>query len=128
MVKMTKFQRWWHSFKKNVIQKKKFKAYLQYYWDSEYRNQINYLFEITRNCTKKEIEQIPIWQLVHGHKVTYPDYERMLVMNDHIDLEPIRVVQHGISFVVVDGNHRLAALRSRSKKYGIQYATCEVLK
>lgn len=125
---MTKFERWWRSFKKNVIQKRKFKAYLQYFFDSEYRSQIDRLFELTKHCTRKEYEQIPIWQLEHGHKITYPKYERALILNDEIDLEPIRVIQNGIVFVVVDGNHRLAALRSRAKKYGTQFVLCEVLK
>lgn len=125
---MTKYERWWRSFKKNIIKKKKFKAYFQYYIDSEYRAQINRLFEITKDCTSKSLEYVPVWQLEHGHKITYPDYELQLMRDDSVDLEPIRVVQQGIVFVVIDGNHRLNAIRSRAKRYGTELVLCEVLK
>ena len=116
------------SFVKNIIIKRKFKAYAQSFYDKEYRAQINRLYELTKGSSGTLRWRIPVDTLKHGHKIIYPEYEQLLVNNDRIPIDPIKVVQlDDGTHLVVDGNHRLSAVIKRAKDKGEQFTECEVI-
>jgi 23S rRNA-/tRNA-specific pseudouridylate synthase len=123
---MKRFKRHCKSFYKNVIVKKKFKSYIQSFIDSEYRRQLNELYALTHDKVKTERRFVNVERIVHGHKVIYPEYEQMLLNNDSIPIAPIRVVQKDETYLVVDGNHRLAAVKARARKTASCVVICEV--
>lgn len=116
------------SFYKNIILKRKFKAYAMSFYDKEYRNQINNIYKFTKHSRGTMLDAVPVDLLKHGHKIIYSEYEKVLTENDHIPIQPIKVVQLPDStFLVVDGNHRLKAVVKRAKKNGQDKVVCEVI-
>jgi hypothetical protein len=124
---MRQLKRMWRSFHKNIIVKRKFKAYWTYFVDPEYKAQVDNIYKITAHCTGSKMMNIPTHMLVHGHKVIYLEYANSLVFNDCANLEPIKVVEHEGRYVVVDGNHRLPAIMSRYKRKKMQWTKCELI-
>lgn len=124
---MRQLKRMWRSFHKNIIVKRKFKAYWTYFIDPEYKAQVDNIYKITAHCRASKMMNIPTHMLVHGHKVIYLEYANSLVFNDCANLEPIKVVEHEGRYVVVDGNHRLPAIMSRYKRKKMQWTKCELI-
>lgn len=124
---MKKLQRIWRSFHKNIIIKRKFKSYWQSIVDAEYRGQINRLFELTKDSKGTEMRYVRTSLLVFGHKIIYPKYALSLMIDDSVQLEPIKVVEHEGKFVVIDGNHRLPAIIERAERLGTEWTKCEVI-
>lgn len=124
---MKQIKRFWKSFHKNIIVKKKFKAYWISLIDKEYRGQINNLFELTKNSVGTEMRYVRTSLLVAGHKVIYKEYTDSLINNDEVNLEPIKVIESNGKFVVVDGNHRLPAILARAKRNSTTWTWCEVI-
>lgn len=124
---MRQLLRRWRSFHKNIIVKRKFKAYWTYLVDAEYQEQIQNIYRITAHCRACKIMQLPTNMLVHGHKVIYAEYSKRLMQNDSLELEPIKVVEHNGRYVVIDGNHRLPAILDRSKRLNTQWTKCELI-
>jgi hypothetical protein len=125
---MTKWQAFRHSFHKNVIMKKKYKAFITAFIDPSYRRSINRLRELTKDCTREEVQYIGVEHLVHGHKIIYVGYALGLFAVAK-DLPMIRVVYdvQQNRYVVVDGNHRLPALLSYARAIGASAIQCEVM-
>lgn len=127
---MTKWRAFCRSFHKNVIVKKKYKAFGHLLFDREYRASIEKLHQLTKNCTKNEVKPVHIDDLVPGHKIVYPAYALSLfgVANN---LPKIRVVYDNErhKYVVVDGNHRLPALILYASTRGLykDVLFCEVI-
>ena len=125
---MSRWKSFARSFKKNVIGKKKYKAFAMLLFDREYRASINHLFFLTRGCTKSEIVRIDCRSLIPGHKVVYPAYALDLFSKTD-ELPPIRVVFDRVKqkYVVVDGNHRLPALLLRALASESKTIECELI-
>ena len=124
---MAKWERILRSFYKNIIIKRKFKSYWQSFVDMEYRAQINKLYELTKDSTGTVMRYISTDLLVPGHKIIYPKYAQSLIENEESPLEPIKVVEHDGKFVVVDGNHRLPAIKARAEKHKTNSTYCKVI-
>lgn len=124
---MRKLKRMWRSFHKNIIVKRKFRSYWMSLVDLEYRSQIKYIFDITKETTQSKIAFVPINLLVHGHKIVYHEYAAALMVDDEVNLEPIKVFYHKGMYVVIDGNHRLPAIKSRSERLGLEKIKAEVI-
>lgn len=122
---MKKLKRMWRSFHKNIIVKKKFRSYFMSIVDKEYRQQINRIYELTKDSKTTVMEEIPSWRIEPGHKIIYPEYELWLYCNcNNLKIDPIKVVSDGKGkFIVVDGNHRLTALKQRA----FENKTCKIL-
>lgn len=111
-----KILKWkWRSFYKNIIVKRKFRSYWMFITDKEYRAQINNLYELTKNSVGTRMKFVPTSLLVHGHNVVYMEYATKLMMDDNVELPPVKVVKSNGKYVVVDGNHRLPAILLRAK-------------
>lgn len=124
---MRNLRRAWRSFYKNIIVKRKFKAYWTYFVDPEYKAQVDNIYKITSKCTASRMVEVPTHLLVHGHKVVYLEYSNNLIFNDKAVLEPIKVILHKGNYVVIDGNHRLPAIISRSKRNKTWWTKCELI-
>ena len=122
MSKMTRFAK---GFYKNVILRHKYKAFLLVIFSSQYRRDLNRLYLLTKGCTRSDLRPIHMDNIVHGHQIVYPGYALSL-FSIASSLPPIRVVfdqtQH--KFVVVDGNHRLPALKMA---FNGEFIECEVM-
>jgi hypothetical protein len=95
--------------------------------DLEYRNQIKHIFEITKDTTHSKVMLVPTHLLVHGHKIVYHEYAAALMLDDEINLEPIKVFLRNGKYIVIDGNHRLPAIISRSERLGKKRVRAEVI-
>lgn len=124
---MKNLKRCWRSFYKNIIIKRKFKAYWTYFVDPEYKAQVDRIYKITEKCTGSKMMNVPTHMLVHGHKLIYFEYANNLIFNDKAELEPIKVIEHEGQYVVIDGNHRLPAIKSRYRRGKMDWTKCELL-
>lgn len=124
---MKKWQRIWRSFYKNIIIKRKFRSYWMSFMDSEYRAQINRLYDLTKDSKGTEMRYVRTSLLVHGHKIIYPKYTESLMLDDTTKLEPIKVVQSYGKYIVIDGNHRLPAIIARAERLKTEWTQCEVI-
>lgn len=124
---MTKFKAFCRSFHKNVIVKRKYRAFWTLLIDRHYRADLDRLFELTKDCTKREQRELEVKDLVHGHRVVYEAYALEL-MRSKDSIPMIRVVFDPVShkYVVVDGNHRLPAIKTRAMA-GETKVVCEVI-
>ena len=100
------------------IKKKKFKAMLRYFYDSQYRDQVNYMVNLVKQNEVKCIETtVRIGDIKFGHSINYPKWVqilRYLIHRDgYLSLDPIKVIIDNScgKYLVVDGNHRLMALK-----------------
>jgi len=110
----------------DLIRKKKLTAYVEYFFDPKYRQDVDYIFKL-RNAVlakrpKARIQKtvVHLDSLRQSHKVVYPNWVACLV-SVYKARNAERIVETGIEvtfcpvesrFVVLDGNHRLAALKA----------------
>lgn len=125
---MTKWRAFLRSTHKNVIVKRKYRAFLALLFDSSYRRDLNKLHELTKYTTNKEMRAISADALVPGHRIIYLGYALSL-FSVAKDLPPIRVVFDAIQgkYVVIDGNHRLPALVTWARTTESKSLNCEVI-
>jgi hypothetical protein len=125
---MTKWQAFLRSTYKNVIVKRKYRAFMALLFDPSYRRDLNKLHELTKYTTNKEMRAINADSLVPGHRIVYPIYALGL-FSVAKDLPPIRVVFDAVQgkYVVIDGNHRLPALVAWARTTDSKSLTCEVI-
>jgi hypothetical protein len=101
------------------LRKKKYKALFRYFYDPTYRTEVNYMLSLVRFEEMECIQsQIKIGDIVHGHSINYPLWIRKLRYQirhkGYNSLEPLKVVWDSkkSKFLIVDGNHRLSALKA----------------
>lgn len=121
------------SFYKNVIVKRKFKAFFMFLFDSEYRGAIERVYKASKGRKVTETREIEFRCIKQSHKIVYPDYAYILMRDEAREIPPIKVTlicqdkaQRQV-YLVVDGNHRLPALMARAKKQGKTTILCEVM-
>jgi len=125
---LRKLQQFVRSFHKNVIVKRKYKAFLMIFTNATMRRDLNKLYTLSRDCTKREFRPIHINALRHGHAIVYPDYALSLFATAR-NLPAIRVVFDPVEavYIVIDGNHRLPALLAYARHSNHEYINCEVM-
>ncbi len=121
---MKKFFAFCKSFYKNVIIKRKFKAFWLILTDPEFKANLNRLHDLCKGKKRLVTRRISKDRIVPGHRIVYPAYAQSLV--GAVYIPPIKVVYDSKrrKYVIVDGNHRLPAILATSTKYAI----VEVLK
>lgn len=111
------------SFFKNV-KKGKYYSIFRGVWDSKYRADIHHMLVLT--CSQDLVlghGSVPLHSIVHGHAINYPEWVEHLAYHINIygwkKLEPIKVIWDSSKnkWLVVDGNHRLAALKKTLPGY-----------
>lgn len=126
---MKKFKQFLKSTWKNVILKRKFKAFAMLIIDKEYRDQLNYLYELTKDCTKVTVKDVSLFYIVRGHKIIYKNYCKKLWLNPELIKEPLKVKwdkKEGV-YLVIDGNHRYEPLRYHKLLKNETVIKCEVM-
>jgi hypothetical protein len=94
----------------------KWKAVFKYYYKKSYRKEINKLKSILSNgrlSSTKDVIQLS--EIDFSHEINYPKWVEKLkkdLTEDHENYKPIKVfkIKDG-RYIVVDGNHRLFALK-----------------
>lgn len=113
----SKLKWWMRSFVKEM-KMGKYKAVFRYFYDSQYRSNINHLMDLL--CwgkLKMEEAHIRLEDIYHSHEVNYPGWVEELVQiaqDEHAAKLPLMKVLWDYErklWIVIDGNHRLAALR-----------------
>lgn len=102
------------------LKKKKFKSIFRVFWDSQYRHDIRYMKTLVQREERQVVKGlIKIGAIKLGHDINYPQWVRFLFNQLDaaegliVNLPPIKVVwdPKQLSWLVVDGNHRLRALQ-----------------
>lgn len=122
-MKLNSFQQSVRSLYRN-LKKGKFYAIFRVLWDSQYRQQIQYMRSLTRNLDLVLSHgSVPLTSIVSGHEINYPGWVKHLVNKINTQgwkkIEPIKVIwdESQSKWFVVDGNHRLEAFRRTLPKY-----------
>jgi hypothetical protein len=127
---MKKFKAFCRSFYKNVIVKKKVRGFFYLFFTKEGRTAVERLWELTKNCTRIEVVTLDYECIQPGHRIIYKKYADYLLKNcREIKIPMIRVVADPTCkgrFIVVDGNHRLPALKERARR-SYRVIKCEVM-
>lgn len=93
----------------------KFRAVIKYYVKPSYRKDINVLRDIlSQGRMKGSKGYLRLGDIQFSHEINYPLWvEKMEVrmIADPDDYTRIKVIDHNGRWLVVDGNHRLMALR-----------------
>ena len=104
------------------VRKLKFKAIFRVLWDSNYRRDLQHMRRVIGDGYYTLVEmELPLYCIHPSHSINYPDWVNTLVgrMYDTLWQPPkIKVIEdvsrsrEGLPhFMVVDGNHRLCALK-----------------
>jgi hypothetical protein len=122
-MKLNSFQQSIRSLYRN-FKKGKYYAIFRVFWDSEYRGQIQYMRRLTRQHDLiLSHGAVPLNSMTPGHSINYPKWVDHLVNQINTvgwkKMEPIKVIwdESQTKWLVVDGNHRLEALRRTLPKY-----------
>lgn len=97
----------------------KYKAVLKFYYKKSYRKDIKLLRDILSKgkltATKTEVKLVDI---NYSHEINYPAWVDKLckdLQKDNTDYKRIKVFYHEGRYLVIDGNHRLMALKRTVK-------------
>lgn len=100
------------------LRKGKFHSLFRRYHDKKYRADIKHLWKITEEYELEvTAKYMPLGMINHSHDINYPQWVEKLVGDIRTmgvdSLEPIKVIYDRFNqrWIVVDGNHRLAAMR-----------------
>jgi hypothetical protein len=93
----------------------KYKAILKYYLKKSYRRDIKVLMDIlSRGKLKASKTVLILGDINFSHEINYPDWVEKLkkdLKEDPTNYKRIKVFLHNGKYLVVDGNHRLRALK-----------------
>lgn len=93
----------------------KFKSVIKYYIKPSYRKDINVLRDILSKAPLKGRKDILILSDINfSHEINYPKWVEKLAYNymvNDIDYKRIKVFFHENKWIVIDGNHRLLAMK-----------------
>lgn len=111
------------SLMKNVA-KRKWKSIFRGLWDKQYRDDVRYMLQVVRErpVVLKESE-VPLSLIKHSHSINYPKWVNILRTQirrkGYLSLEPIKIIWDDVDlkYLVVDGNHRFAALTKELSPY-----------
>lgn len=110
---------WYYLTLKSEIKHKKIKSIVKLFTNKCYRNDIKRLANKLHG-KKYEIQlaQIPLKAIKFSHSITYSEWVLTLMMeiktgtNQFCEtLRPIKVIKEDDGYMVIDGNHRLMALK-----------------
>lgn len=94
----------------------KYRAVFKYFYKKSYRKDINYVRDIL--CKKKlqaTEKRLPLFAIEFSHEINYPDWVDKLIddlKQDPTNYKRIKVFyDEKRGFLVIDGNHRLKAMR-----------------
>ena len=101
----------------------KFKSIFRYLWDSAYRKDVDHLCVLTsRRPLRAKTTYFKLNQIHPSHAINYPGWVRKLetelIWSDFgaktPNFKPIKIIFDYFNkrFIVVDGNHRLAAMKN----------------
>lgn len=123
---MKKFIRWYSRSLIRELKKGKYYAILRYFIDQSYRRDINHIFRLTTaHKLRSHYSTMPLGDILPSHDINYPSWvdsleSEMATKAPYLEImTPIKVMfDHtretfdGFSgaWIVIDGNHRLAAL------------------
>lgn len=100
------------------IKKKKFKAMFRYFFDSNYKRQVDHMIRTVKQRPVRCVESsVRIGDITYGHPINYPKWVSTLRWRiqhlGYTSLDPIKIIWDETKgkYLVVDGNHRLAALK-----------------
>jgi len=115
------FTRWWMRSLVREVKKGKFKAIFRYFYDTKYRNDIRHICDLTTGQGKltSRMGHLKLADIHFSHDINYPKWVDRLVKElrweyEHaMKFEPIKVMydQSTSRWVVIDGNHRLMAMK-----------------
>lgn len=98
------------------LAQKKFRAVFKYYWKRSYRRDINHLKDIlSRGKLHSKSSFITLGGINFSHEINYPKWVKKLeqdLKQDPNNYEPIKIFLDGDKWIVIDGNHRLQALKN----------------
>ncbi len=111
------------SLMKNVA-KRKWKSIFRGLWDKKYRDDVRYMLQVVRERTVVLKDgEIPLNLIKHSHDINYLSWVILLRIQirekGYLSLEPIKVIWDDLDmkYLVVDGNHRFAALSRELSPY-----------
>lgn len=111
------------SLMKNVA-KRKWKSIFRGLWDKQYREDIKYMLSLVRERPLELKDgEVQLSLIKHSHDINYLSWVILLRIQirekGYLSLEPIKVIWDDIDmkYLVVDGNHRFAALKRELSPY-----------
>lgn len=100
------------------LAKWKYRALLRFVYDSKYRQDVRYMLNVVRMKPVELIDsEVSLGNVISSHEVNYPGWvahlRLQIVAYGPQHLPPIKVVYDPSKrkYLVVDGNHRLEALK-----------------
>lgn len=106
------------------IRKGKWKAIFRMFYDKNYRDDIKYMLQVVRERPVKLVEsEIPLNLIKSSHEINYWDWvielRLRIRINGYLSLEPIKIIWDDVElkYLIVDGNHRFAALKKELSPY-----------
>lgn len=93
----------------------KYKAVLKFYFKKSYRKDIKVLRDIlSKGKLKGTKTQLPLKDINFSHEINYPSWVIKLcedLKESEDNYKRVKVFYHNGRYIVVDGNHRLKALK-----------------
>jgi len=92
----------------------KFYSIWRFFIDSQYANDIRKLRTILApEKLTARLQEVRLGQVSFSHAISYPDWVADLVVKIRagVELPPIKVYEYQGKLLVIDGNHRLAAMK-----------------
>lgn len=101
----------------------KFKAVFKYFVKKSYRKDINLLRDIlSKGGLKGTKTNLPLKDIYFSHEINYPKWveklERDFIVSE-VPYKRIKVFKHEGKYIVIDGNHRLKAMKRTMSNYSI---------
>ena len=124
------FTKWWMRSLCREIRKLKFKAIFRYFYDGAYRKDIKHIADLTTRNGKltSRMGHLKLYEIHFSHSINYPKWVKRLEKELGHDVEnpmrwePIKVMwddAKGGRWIVIDGNHRLMAMKRVAPFYSM---------
>lgn len=119
-MRYAKFFQWWYRSARREVHKRKYYAISRFFWDVAYRRDIMHIAHITTEYKLTAINgRLQLGLIKPSHDINYPGWvdeleAKIAIYNaEGIPLDPIKVMWDWTKhcWVVIDGNHRLAAYK-----------------